>query len=205
MSMDDDEDDKTIYAAVVNHEEQYSIWPMHRQLPLGWKSTGKSGKKPDCLKFIELVWTDMRPLSLRKHMEQMKRNPSTEKDHLENESPESNRWNQGPALVERLSMGSHPIEPALRPTKTAAVLKECIDREYVHIRFTQTCGGTELGMRLDNSATRMVDANFETGTGSVHLEGELTLDYVRVRCIADLDLAALTGSGHLVCINGQNP
>jgi len=66
----DNNEDKTIYKAVVNHEEQYSIWPAHRELPLGWRDAGKTGTKAECLEYIGKVWTDMRPLSLRKKMEQ---------------------------------------------------------------------------------------------------------------------------------------
>ncbi len=69
----EDEEDKTIYKVVVNHEEQYSIWPDHRELPLGWNDAGKSGTKAECLEYIKEVWTDMRPLSLRKKMEEMER------------------------------------------------------------------------------------------------------------------------------------
>src|SRR6516165_8712088 len=57
-----------IYKVVVNHEEQYSIWPADRENPLGWRDTGKQGLKPDVLAFIGQVWTDMRPLSLQKWM-----------------------------------------------------------------------------------------------------------------------------------------
>ena len=67
----DEDDDKTIYKVVINHEEQYSIWPADREIPLGWKAVGKSGTKQQCLGYIEEVWTDMRPLSLRKKMEEM--------------------------------------------------------------------------------------------------------------------------------------
>lgn len=62
----DEEEDTTIYRVVVNHEEQYSIWPEDRELPLGWKDAGKVGPKAECLAYIEEVWTDMTPLSLRK-------------------------------------------------------------------------------------------------------------------------------------------
>jgi MbtH protein len=62
-------EDNTIYKVVVNHEEQYSIWPAGRENPLGWKDAGKVGPKADCLAHIKEVWTDMRPLSLRKKME----------------------------------------------------------------------------------------------------------------------------------------
>jgi MbtH protein len=56
------------FRVVVNEEEQYSIWPAQRKLPAGWAQAGKMGSKEECLAHIEEVWTDMRPLSLRKHM-----------------------------------------------------------------------------------------------------------------------------------------
>jgi len=68
MSSRDAEDTRT-YEVVVNHEEQYSIWPADKEPPLGWKKVGKSGLKDACLEYIKEVWTDMRPLSLRKQME----------------------------------------------------------------------------------------------------------------------------------------
>lgn len=64
-----EKEDTTIYKVVVNHEEQYSIWPLNRNNPLGWRDVGKSGPKSECLEYIKEVWTDMRPLSLRKRME----------------------------------------------------------------------------------------------------------------------------------------
>lgn len=63
------QEDTTIYAVVMNDEEQYSIWPAHRDVPLGWRKVGKEGLKDDCLRYIEEVWTDMRPKSLREAME----------------------------------------------------------------------------------------------------------------------------------------
>ncbi len=66
----DDKEDTTIYKVVFNHEEQYSIWPSERDNPLGWKDAGKNGLKQECLDYIKEVWTDMRPLSLRKKMEE---------------------------------------------------------------------------------------------------------------------------------------
>lgn len=60
-------EDTTIYKVVVNDEEQYSIWPADRETPRGWRDAGKSGIKPECLEYIKEVWTDMRPLSLRKN------------------------------------------------------------------------------------------------------------------------------------------
>jgi len=66
----EEREDNTIYKVVVNSEEQYSIWPADRENPLGWNDAGKSGTKAECLQYIEAVWTDMRPLSLRKKMEE---------------------------------------------------------------------------------------------------------------------------------------
>ena len=63
-------EETTIYKVVVNHEEQYSIWPADRENPLGWRDAGKSGLKAECLAYIAEVWTDMRPASLRKKMEE---------------------------------------------------------------------------------------------------------------------------------------
>lgn len=71
MSNHDETEDRTIYNVVVNHEEQYSIWPAGRENALGWNDAGKSGTKAECLAYIKEVWTDMRPLSLRKRMAEM--------------------------------------------------------------------------------------------------------------------------------------
>ena len=62
-------DDAIVYKVVVNDEEQYSIWFATRTNPPGWADAGKSGAKAECLAYIESVWTDMRPLSLRRAME----------------------------------------------------------------------------------------------------------------------------------------
>jgi MbtH protein len=65
----DEEQDTRVYTAVVNDEEQYSIWLADKEIPPGWRAVGKPGQKADCLAYIAEVWTDMRPLSLRKWME----------------------------------------------------------------------------------------------------------------------------------------
>lgn len=59
-----------IYNVVINHEEQYSIWPKGRENALGWEDEGMTGTKEACLEHIDKVWTDMRPLSLRKKMDE---------------------------------------------------------------------------------------------------------------------------------------
>jgi MbtH protein len=70
--MSDEREDTTIYVAVVNHDEQYSIWPEGRELPLGWHEAGKRGPRAEVMAWIEEVWGDMRPLS-----ERMRREPES--------------------------------------------------------------------------------------------------------------------------------
>jgi len=188
--MNQDHNDAMIYKVVVNHEEQYSIWPAERDNPLGWRDAGKSGPKEVCLAYIKEVWTDMRPLSLRKKMEEMAKNPPPQPPPPQSASVKND-------LVQRLSEGEHPVEVSLRPDKTTQALRESIDRGYVHIKFINTQGGTELGVRLDKSASDLGQADFSGQRGSVRLVGGLTLDYVPVRCIADIDLSTLSGKGHL--------
>ena len=101
-------------------------------------------------------------------------------------------------LVQRLSQGDHPVEASLRPEKTVAAFKESIDRGYVHVKFTSTQGGTDLGIRLDSSATDLSQANFEQQTGKAHLVGTLTLNYIPVKCVAAIELETLMGTGHLI-------
>jgi MbtH protein len=66
MSWDSED---TIFRVVVNHEEQYSIWPDYLDMPQGWRAVGPTGPKQVCLEYIKEHWTDMRPLSLRRHMD----------------------------------------------------------------------------------------------------------------------------------------
>jgi hypothetical protein len=103
-------------------------------------------------------------------------------------------------LVQRLSQGKHPVVVG----GTLATLEDFQERVekmgYVFIKFTGTRGGTDLGVRVDKQATDLSQANFEQQSGIAHVEGTLTLNYVRVRCIADIDLATLEGQGHLAIL-----
>jgi MbtH protein len=69
VNNEEDFEDTIVYRVVMNHEEQYSIWPVQKEIPVGWKDVGRTGTKAECLDYIESVWTDMRPLSVRKQME----------------------------------------------------------------------------------------------------------------------------------------
>ena len=188
---DPDKEDNTIYRVVVNHEEQYSIWPAYKENPLGWNDVGKTGPKAECLAYIKEVWTDMRPLSLRKKMAEAALNPPPP-------PPPPSAEPKGDDLVPRLSEGDHVVEVGLRgENRSCKALKEVIDRGYVHIKFTETRGGTELGVRLDQGATDLSQADFDNASGIAHLVGNLTLNYVKVQCVADIDLQTLSGKGHL--------
>jgi uncharacterized protein YbdZ (MbtH family) len=194
---DPDREDTTTYKVVVNHEEQYSIWPDYKENPLGWNNVGKAGSKAECLAYIKEVWTDMRPLSLRKKMEALENNPPAPLV-----APTSEVKHEK-SLVHRLCEGKHAVEVGLRPEKTVAGFKKAVDNNYVYIKFTQTKGGTELGFRLDQNSSDFTAADFENGKGTAHVEGNLVLDYVMVKCIADIDLSTLQGTGQLVEVERQ--
>lgn len=66
--MNDESEDRNEYLVLVNAEEQYSLWLAFKPIPPGWTHAGKQGTKQECLQYVEEVWTDMRPLSLRKRM-----------------------------------------------------------------------------------------------------------------------------------------
>lgn len=189
------QEDQIVYIVVVNHEEQYSIWPADRDLPLGWEQEGKTGPKDECLAYIEEVWVDMRPLSLRQQMEKTGHQPPV--DTQANTAVAVNPGRD--SLVERLAKGNHLLI-ASRVDNSIERFKESIDRGYVLIKFTETQGGTELGIRLDEQRSDLSQADFAQGQGIAHLEGTMTLNYIKVRCIADIDLAHFKGTGHLEII-----
>lgn len=70
MAWDDEDDSNVVSTAVVNDEEQYSTWPVDWELPPGWTRVGEVRSKKECLAWIDEVWTDQRPRSLRKQMEE---------------------------------------------------------------------------------------------------------------------------------------
>ncbi|HZR59053.1 MAG TPA: MbtH family NRPS accessory protein [Terriglobales bacterium] len=191
-----DKQDTMTYKVVVNHEEQYSIWLDYKEIPAGWRSAGKVGPKEECLAYIKEIWTDMRPLSLRKKMETLANDPEPIASNSD-----SNTF-QEESLVDRLCEGEHPVEVSCRPQKTIDRFAQAIDLNYLHIKFPQTRGGTELGVSLDRNASDFSTADFKMGKGTAHVEGDLTLDYVKLRCIADIELSTLSGKGRLVKVAG---
>ncbi len=99
-------------------------------------------------------------------------------------------------LVQKLTQ-EQPIVASLRPEPTLDQLKASVERNYVLIKFTETRGGTELGIRLDQERSDLTAANFAAGTGRLRIVGELVLDYVPVRFHGHIDLESLAGTGRL--------
>jgi hypothetical protein len=108
-------------------------------------------------------------------------------------------------LVQRLSEGDHPVTVGGPKTSLAEFRHRVEEMGYVFIKFTGTQGGTDLGVRVDKSATDLSQAYFDQATGIAHVEGTLTLNYVKVRCVADIDLQTLNGTGHLVALEEVHP
>ena len=105
-------------------------------------------------------------------------------------------------LVQRLSQGDHPVIVGGPAPSVGDFQKRLKEIGYVFIKFTDTQGGTDLGVRVDKSATHIGQPGAEH-TGIAHVEGSLTLNYVKVRCVADIDLETLKGTGHLVALEEE--
>ena len=103
-------------------------------------------------------------------------------------------------LVQRLSDGEHEIVLGYR-NESYEEIKQRITDGYIHIKFTQTKGGTELGINVDLSSTNIKDVDFTKGDGLLHIEGITNLNYNPVRCVADIDLASRKGLGFLQIIS----
>lgn len=103
-------------------------------------------------------------------------------------------------LTERLATGYHPVTVGGPQPSLEDLRHRVTEIGWVHVKFTDTRGGTDLGVPLDRAACDLSTADFEQGRGTLHLEGILTLNNDRVRCIADIDLETLNGTGHLVLV-----
>lgn len=102
-------------------------------------------------------------------------------------------------LTQRLST-EQPVEVGGPNSSLEEFRTRLDDIGTVFIKFTETRGGTDLGIQLDRSATDTSGADFEQGSGSVHVEGTLILNDDPVRCVADIDLATLKGAGYLKAV-----
>lgn len=181
------------FTVVRNDEEQYSIWEADRPIPAGWHDAGVTGPKEECLAHIEEVWTDLRPRSVREEMARLAALPPV---------PAAAEEDTGPDLPTRLQE-PQPVRVSLRPEATAGAFEKALRCGYVHIMFTGTRGGTELGVTVDESASDWARADFARGEGTVLVVGDLVLDFRPLRCFAEIDLADLHGTGHLAPAAGN--
>ncbi len=108
-------------------------------------------------------------------------------------------------LVQHLAQGEHPITVGGPKPSREDFHKRIEDIGYIFIKFTATQGGTDLGVQVEKTATDLTRANFADGIGIAHVEGTLTLNYVKVRCIAEVELSTLNGTGHLVILEEVQP
>jgi uncharacterized protein YbdZ (MbtH family) len=190
MAPTGEDDDVRLYKVVVNHEEQYSIWPADRENAPGWRDAGRTGKKADCLGFIEEAWTDMRPLSLRKQMAEAvtggveQERPNVPAPHPQGMNP----------LVARLQE-PQPIEVATHPRPDAIDLRKRVEAGHLFILFEKT--GTKVRVNLTHGSCDLRGADFDAGTGAFTFSGNLVLNYNRVRCHGEIDVATLRGTGRL--------
>jgi hypothetical protein len=99
-------------------------------------------------------------------------------------------------LVTRLSTGKHEVVIGHRGEQYEEIQRR-IENGHIHIKFTQTRGGTDLGINVDLEKTNVQDIDFTKGEGQLHIEGTTNLDYNPVRLIADIDLSSRAGEGHL--------
>jgi hypothetical protein len=100
-------------------------------------------------------------------------------------------------LPNRLSQGDTRVTFRARQGDARTELREAVDRKYVHVLFTETRSGTELGFSLDEEQSDLTRADWERGEGTIRLVGNLKLDGVPVRCVAEIDLASVEGVGRL--------
>ena len=105
-------------------------------------------------------------------------------------------------LVQRLSQGKHEVVIGHRD-ESYEEIKQRIEDGYIHVKFTKTKGGTELGINVDQSNTNVKDLDFTKGEGILHIEGTTNLNYNEVRCISDIDLKAKKGQGYLQVIKEE--
>ena len=160
------------FQVVVNDEEQYSVWRVDKPTPVGWRDGGFSGTRDQCLDFIETVWTDLRPKSLRLWLAEVGARAPMPPSDLTEEAPLPIRLASEPQRVElRLAPGETPM--ALFATGVA------------WLRFTETRGGTELCFELS--------APVATSADSWQLRGATVLDGFKLQVDATIEIATLRG------------
>lgn len=225
MSKDEVDEEKErhrIYKVVINEEEQYSIWAHELAIPAGWRFEGVYGRKEEVLNHIEKVWTDMRPLSLRRAMEEWPEarqfkgiSPEGQK-MLDEWKKKEDEWDgvdqfrkpRPPnALVKKLMRRQPIVVIRYRDRDTdkpdIKLFKRAIELGLILVKFPNTKGGTELGFNVRNDEGHLDPKNikYKEGGKVVEVSGRLKLDYTPVRGYATINLETFEGEGWLVPIN----
>lgn len=104
-------------------------------------------------------------------------------------------------LVRRLIEQEQDVEVSFRPRATAESFENCLKRGYIHLLFPNTKGGTELGIRIDPARSNVKEADFKQQKGKLLLAGTLQLDFIEVRCSAEIDAATFKGKARLEEVN----
>lgn len=104
-------------------------------------------------------------------------------------------------LVKQLSEGKHPVVFEPRTEEYSELKERLIEMKFVFVKFMDTIGETELGINVDDSLTNLDNADYEHGTGYIHVVGTCELNYHKVRCIADIDLKTKKGTACLEVLN----
>lgn len=165
------------YCVVINQEEQYSIWPFGLDIPPGWQAIGVSGSKDECLDYVEKVWVDMRPLSLRKFHEELEHQDfdtyvATEKE------------NSVPLLKDLLLANDQAFRIIAADIEQ---LKKQWQEKYIYINLFQTLGETEVCITLADTPSQ------ECLEGNVELYGTVNIDDDEYMVELAIELDKLSG------------
>lgn len=106
-------------------------------------------------------------------------------------------------LPHKLAKGEHKVIISAIRDNPQEEFKAAVERNYVHVKFTETRGGTELGFRLDPEHSDFSKGDIDKGTGEVTVAGNLKLDGVPVRCVATVGLESMEGQGHLEILSEE--
>lgn len=167
-----------LYEVVKNIEEQYSIWPQNKEVPSGWKKVGYSGEKDVCLKHIEQVWTDMRPLSLRKHIESMKTSSRVNNERLQTDTE---------SLVDLLlNKDVHAVSLPYQPVDMPDFLDQ-LRSGICYIEFNEVFSQPQIAISLTSE-------NYELNANYILFKGSLTLDLIPIQCHCKFDSKNFRGT-----------
>ncbi|WP_079978231.1 MbtH family protein [Parachlamydia acanthamoebae] len=175
------------YQVVMNSEEQYSIWPTYKEVPQGWNNVGKQGTKQECLDFISNTWVDMRPLSVRKWLEENGEKIAAHRLKITGDLNKENSTKKFSSPTVEFLCERKQVVCILE--KSPIDFQNSINKGFVYFNFPNTKGGTSVRVRIDNAVADSSD--------SMHLEGSFILDYVHLKCIAEVSLSNLKGSAFL--------